>query len=78
MSYVFIFKQVTQPFSLDGTRKDFDTLARITLMSDATMIFKILFGFAVSFCVVPLVFFRVWHILIRGILWKILQNVDKV
>ncbi|XP_037042036.1 transmembrane protein 62-like [Bradysia coprophila] len=53
----------TQEFSLDGTRTQFDTMARITLMSDATTVFKVFFGFAVSFCVVPLVFFRVWHIL---------------
>lgn len=63
---LFFCLQLTQSFSLDGTRNQFDTMARLTLMSDATTIFKIFFGFAVSFCVVPLVFFRLWHTLIQG------------
>ncbi|KAJ6645818.1 Transmembrane protein [Pseudolycoriella hygida] len=55
---------VTQSFALDGTRQEFDTLARLTLMSDVTTIFKSFFGFAVSLCVVPFLFFRVWHQLV--------------
>lgn len=32
-------------------------------MSDASIIFRVLFGFSLSICIVPLVFFRGWHIL---------------
>lgn len=57
------YRLVEQPFSLDGSRVTFDLLARMVLMSDASMIFRFLFGFALSMCVVPLCFFRAWHML---------------
>lgn len=56
-------RQLNQPFSLDGTRVTFDLLARFVLMSDASVVFRILFGIALSLCVVPLCFFRMWHVL---------------
>lgn len=60
-------RHVEQPFSLDGTRVTFDLLARLVLMSDASVVFRWFFGVAVSVCVVPLCFFRAWHELtVRG------------
>lgn len=58
-----------QPFSLDGSRSSlsFDLLARLVLMTDASMIFRTLFALAASLCAVPIIFFRVWHMFVlRG------------
>lgn len=59
--------QVHQPFKLDEQQTlDFDLLALFVLKTDATTIFKCLFWFALSLCVFPLIFLRIWHELVKG------------
>lgn len=57
--------QLTQPFKLDDKHHlTFGMLARFILMGDTSTLFKYFFAFALAICVVPLIFFRVWHALI--------------
>lgn len=59
-----IFTQ-EQYFALDGTRISFDFLARFVLMSDLTTIFQILYAIAAMICLLPLLYFKTWWILIK-------------
>lgn len=53
---------VVQVFSFDGSSGgNYRLLARFMLMTHFWIIFILLFAFAYSLCVVPLVVFRVWH-----------------
>lgn len=58
-----IFHKI-QTFALDGSRNQFDLMARFILMSDVTTVFQ--FGFVCAFvlCLVPLVWFKTWQLLI--------------
>lgn len=59
--------KVTQPFRLDEKQTVyFDTLAQFVLHTHAITIFKSLFWFSIALCVAPLIFFRIWHELIKG------------
>lgn len=66
---------VQQPFSLDGSRINFDLFARLILMSDASIIFRALFGIALTMCVVPLFFFRGWHFFVTRKIISILKTI---
>ena len=60
--------RVTQPFQLDEQQSlEYDLLARLILKSDAIVIFQIIFWFSWAICVVPLIFLRIWHELIKGV-----------
>lgn len=59
-----IFQQ-EQTFALDGSRNQFDFLARFVLMSDITTVFQIFFAAAFVVCLTPLVVFKTWHLLIK-------------
>lgn len=59
-----IFNQ-EQFFALDGTRAQFDLLARFVLMSDITTVFQIEFFVAFVICLTPLVVFKTWQLLIK-------------
>ncbi|CAO1412640.1 unnamed protein product [Diamesa hyperborea] len=54
-----------QYFSLDGTRMGFDLTARFVLMGDVTTIFKTAFGVAFTLCLIPLLSFRTWYLLVK-------------
>lgn len=59
--------QVVQPFRLDDKETlKFDILAQFVLKTDATTILKSLFHMSLMWCVVPLVFLRIWHELCKG------------
>jgi hypothetical protein len=58
-----IFNEV-QIFSLDGSRNQFDFLAKFVLMSDITTVFQVAFFMAFVLCLLPLVIFKVWQLLI--------------
>ncbi|XP_055306031.1 transmembrane protein 62-like isoform X1 [Sitodiplosis mosellana] len=59
-------KQVIQPFRLDEKQSlQFDLWARLILRSDATAVFQILFWLSWVICVVPLIFLRIWHELVK-------------
>lgn len=58
-----IFNTV-QSFALDGSRKQFDLFARFILMSDVTTLFQIGFFMAFLLCLLPLVVFKTWQLLI--------------
>lgn len=61
--------RVTHPFQLDEQQSlEYDLAARFILKSDAIVIFQIIFWIAWAICVVPLIFLRIWHELIKGIL----------
>jgi hypothetical protein len=71
-------KVVEQKFSLDGSRLDFDLLARFVLMIDMNVFYQGLFSVALLMCVLPLCFFRVWHVLvIRGVCRKPRSSGDR-
>lgn len=57
--------QHQQVLSLDGTRIQFDFLARFVLMSDITTVFQISFFLAFLVCLLPLVVFKVWQMMIK-------------
>ena len=59
-----IFNQ-EQFFALDGTRVQFDFLARFILMSDITTVFQMAFFIAFAICLTPLVVFKSWQLLIK-------------
>lgn len=54
-----------QQFALDGTKMQFDFLARFILMGDLTTIFQIGYIFALFVCTLPLVTFKLWQILLK-------------
>lgn len=54
-----------QFFALDGTRAHFDFLARFVLMSDITTVFQIGYFVALVICLLPLVVFKAWQLLIK-------------
>lgn len=59
--------EVIQPFRLDeNSANNFDFLARFVLQTDAITIFKGFFWFAFFLCIAPLLFFRIWHELVKG------------
>lgn len=59
--------EVTQSFRLDEKQTVyFDTLAQLILHTNLIIPFGILFLASILLCVVPLIFFRIWHELIRG------------
>lgn len=61
--------EVTQPFRFDEKQTVYyDTIAQFILHTQAINIFKGLFWFSIFLCVAPLIFFRIWHELIRGIM----------
>lgn len=58
--------EVTQPFRLDDNQSlNFDFLAKFVLQTEAITIFKSFFWLSFILCVAPLVFFRIWHELVR-------------
>ncbi|XP_055386194.1 transmembrane protein 62-like isoform X2 [Condylostylus longicornis] len=58
-------KFIKHPFSLDGTRMNFDVLASIILTFDLTQIFQIIYGIALAGCIIPLCIFRIIFELVR-------------
>lgn len=59
--------EVMQPFRLDEKQSlNFDFLAKFVLQIEAITIFKGFFWFSFILCVAPLIFFRIWHELVRG------------
>lgn len=54
-----------QSFALDGSRVQFDFLARFVLMSDITTVFQVAFFIAFVICLMPLLVFKVWQLLIK-------------
>lgn len=54
-----------QSFALDGSRVQFDFLARFVLMSDITTVFQVGFFVAFTICALPLVVFKIWQMLIK-------------
>ncbi|EAT47735.1 AAEL001191-PA [Aedes aegypti] len=57
---------VEQEFTLDGSRRQFSTLARFVLMYDTNKIFQAFYSMALITCLVPLCVFRIWHMLVRS------------
>ena len=53
-----------QTFALDGSRNQFDFLAKFVLMSDMTTVFQVGFFMAFVLCLLPLVVFKTWQLLI--------------
>lgn len=59
--------EVTQPFRLDEKQAVyFDPLAQFILHTNLIIPFSILFSASILLCIVPLIFCRIWHELIRG------------
>lgn len=59
--------QVVQPFRFDEKQSlHFDPIALFVLYTDATLIFKSVFWFSLFLCVSPLIFFRIWHELVKA------------
>jgi Icc-related predicted phosphoesterase len=54
-----------QLFALDGTRVNFDFLAKFILMSDVTTIFQVGFFVAFVICLLPLLVFKIWQFMIK-------------
>lgn len=63
-----------QFFALDGTKVQFDLLARFVLMSDLTTVFQISFFIVFTICLTPLVIFKSWQLLIKCKLTKIMSS----
>lgn len=58
--------EVTQSFRLDEKQTVyFDTLAQFVLHTHALTLFSSMFLAAILLCIVPLIFYRIWHELIR-------------
>lgn len=58
-------KNINQPFSLDGTRLSFDVLPRLVLMTNASLIFKIMFACLLVFSILPMCILRLMHKLVK-------------
>ncbi|XP_018565162.1 transmembrane protein 62 [Anoplophora glabripennis] len=54
-------KTVSQPFSLDGTPLSFSILSRVALMTDASLIFKLMFFSMLVLSITPLCVVRYLH-----------------
>ncbi|KAG5862870.1 hypothetical protein JTB14_023940 [Gonioctena quinquepunctata] len=59
-------KSITQPFALDGSRLSFGIMSKIALMTNASILFKILFFLMVGLTVLPLLLMRYIHGLVAG------------
>jgi hypothetical protein len=57
--------ETKQYFALDGTKISFDFLAKFVLMNDLTTLFQIGYVIALVVNTFPLVFFKVWQILLK-------------
>ncbi|GJQ65555.1 hypothetical protein Trydic_g7655 [Trypoxylus dichotomus] len=75
LHYIHIFvkdadgrqKFVKQPFSMDGTRgMSFGILAKLALMTDASYVFKSMFGTTLVLSILPLILCRVLHDLVKA------------
>ncbi|KRT85365.1 hypothetical protein AMK59_726 [Oryctes borbonicus] len=65
-------KFVKQPFSMDGTRgMSFGILSKLALMTDASSVFKSMFGSTLVLSILPLVLCRVLHDLVKA------EKIDK-
>uniref|UniRef100_A0A182QW63 Calcineurin-like phosphoesterase domain-containing protein n=1 Tax=Anopheles farauti TaxID=69004 RepID=A0A182QW63_9DIPT len=58
---------IEQQFTLDGSRLQFDFLAKLVLMYDTNKIFQTFFSVALIIYLVPLCVFRIWHTLVRPV-----------
>lgn len=58
-----IFNKI-QTFALDGSRNQFDFMAKFVLMSDITTVFQVAFFMAFVMCLLPLAVFKTWQMLI--------------
>lgn len=59
--------EVMQSFRLDEKQTVyFDTLAQFALHTNAFILFMSMFLTSILLCIVPLIFCRIWHELIRG------------
>lgn len=59
--------EVTQSFELDEKQTVyFDTLAQFVLHTHAITLFSSMFWTSIVLCIAPLIFYRIWHELIRG------------
>lgn len=58
-------KTQEQIFALDGSRIQFDFLAKFVLMSDITTVFQVAYFMAFTLCLTPLVLFKIWQMLIQ-------------
>lgn len=60
-------KFIKQPFSIDGTRgMSFGILAKIALMTDASCVFKLMFGSTLVLSILPLIICKILHDLVRA------------
>lgn len=55
----------SQFFALDGSRISFDFLAKFILMSDLTTLFQLGYACALLLCIVPLIVFKSWQMLLK-------------
>lgn len=59
--------EVTQSFRLDEKQTVyFNTMAQFVLHTHAIVIFKSMFWISILLCIAPLIFFRIWHELVKG------------
>lgn len=59
--------EVTQSFRLDEKQTVyFNTMAQFVLHTHAIVIFKSMFWTSILLCIAPLIFFRIWHELVKG------------
>lgn len=59
--------EVAQSFRLDEKHAVYsDILAQFVLHEHIVTIFQSMFWFSIFLCVAPLIFFRIWHELIKG------------
>ncbi|XP_071056743.1 transmembrane protein 62-like isoform X2 [Onthophagus taurus] len=59
------YKMEKSRFSLDGKRTAFSFLARVALMTDASTVFKAMFGSAMVASIIPLIICRILHRLVK-------------
>lgn len=50
---------------MEQTHKSYDKLGTFVLKSDLNVIFRTFFGVAVALCIAPLIFCRIWFILVK-------------
>lgn len=59
--------QLKQPFGLDEQQTlSFPKLGKFFLHVQTTTIFQFVFYFSFAVTIAPLIFFRIWHQLVRG------------
>lgn len=56
---------IERTFSLDGSRNNFDLIARFILMNDLLTVFQVLFIIAFLFNFIFMAFFKVWQMLLK-------------